>query len=280
MLLPPETQAEASPLTNLHARHGNSPGKHGELIVDGKRLETLAYPPAAGKPTIVMLHEGLGSVSMWRGFPEQLASTTNCGALVYSRYGHGRSDALREPRTVEFMHHEAEVVLPELLNRAEIDHPILLGHSDGASICILHAAAFPEIPRAIILEAPHVFVEDLTISSIAKIREEYGKSALRAKLARHHQHADEMFHGWADIWLNSTFRKWNIEQRLDAVRCPVLVIQGQEDEYGTAAQVAAIERRVAYPETLMLPNCGHSPHRDQPHAMLEASAKFVEKIAQ
>jgi pimeloyl-ACP methyl ester carboxylesterase len=176
------------------------------------------------------------------------------------------------------MRHEAEVVLPELLSFAGVRHPILLGHSDGASICILYSAAFPEIPRAVILEAPHVFVEDLTIDSIAKIREEYGKSGLRAGLARHHQHADEMFHGWTDIWLSPPFRKWNIEQRLDAVRCPVLVIQGHEDEYGTAAQVAAIERRVAHRETLMLSNCGHSPHRDQPPATLEAIAKFVAKI--
>jgi pimeloyl-ACP methyl ester carboxylesterase len=278
MLLRRQTQPEATPLAKVPAQYGESPGKHEEWIVDGKRLEILAYPPATGKPTIVMLHEGLGSVSMWRDFPEHLARTTNCGVLVYSRYGHGHSDALREPRTVEFMHDEAEVGLPELLKLAGVHHPILLGHSDGASICILHAAAFPEIPRAVILEAPHVFVEEVTISSIAKIREEYGKSDLRAKLARHHQHPDEMFHGWTDIWLNPKFRKWNIEQCLDEVRCPVLVIQGHEDEYGTAAQVAAIERRVSYQETLMLSNCGHSPHRDQPQTTLEAIARFVGKI--
>jgi pimeloyl-ACP methyl ester carboxylesterase len=278
MLLRRQTQPEAKPLAKVPAQYGESPGKHEEWIVDGKHLEILAYPPPAGKPTIVMLHEGLGSVSMWRDFPEQLAGITNCGVLAYSRYGYGRSDALREPRTVEFMHHEAEIVLPDLLKQAGIEHPILLGHSDGASICILHAAAFPEIPRAVILEAPHVFVEEVTISSIAKIREEYGKSHLRAKLARHHQHPDEMFHGWTDIWLNPSFRKWNIEQRLAEVRCPVLVFQGHGDEYGTAAQVAALERRVAHHETLMLPNCGHSPHRDQPNATLEAIAKFVRKI--
>jgi pimeloyl-ACP methyl ester carboxylesterase len=255
-------------------------GEHrDEVIVNGKRLETLAYPATGDRPTIVMLHEGLGSVSMWKDFPEQLARATRCGVLAYSRYGHGKSERLREKRSVEFMHHEATVALPALLERLGIQRPILLGHSDGASICILYAATFPaSSPQALILEAPHVFVEDLAVQSIAKIRTAYETTDLPDKLARHHDHADETFWGWNDIWLDPAFRSWNIEDRLDSIRCPLLAIQGHEDEYGTPAQVEAIKRRVPNAQTLMLPNCGHSPHRDQPEATLQAISQFMLKL--
>jgi pimeloyl-ACP methyl ester carboxylesterase len=250
----------------------------GEVIVDGNRLETLAYPAIRGRPTIVMLHEGLGSVSLWKDFPERLARATGGGVLAYSRYGHGKSDGLREKRSVDFMHHEGTVVLPVLLERLGIQRPILLGHSDGASISIIYAAASPECPRALILEAPHLFVEDLTVQSIEKIGMAYETTGLREKLARHHDHADEMFWGWNNIWVDPAFRAWNIEDRVDAVRCPLLVIQGNEDEYGTLAQIAAIKRRLPGAETLTLSNCGHSPHRDQPEALLEAISQFMLKV--
>ncbi len=250
-----------------------------EVIVHGTRLETLSYAAMGDAPTIVMLHEGLGSVSMWKDFPEQLARATHCGVLTYSRYGHGKSDRLREARPVEFMHHEATIALPALLERVGIQRPILLGHSDGGSICLVHAATFPASPRALILEAPHVFVEDRTVQSIAKIRAAYTTTDLPQKLARHHDHADETFFGWNDIWLDPAFRSWNIEDQLGAIRCPLLVIQGTEDEYGTLAQVDAIKRRVPQAETLVLANCGHSPHRDQPTATLQAISQFVEKLA-
>ncbi len=250
----------------------------GELIVDGTRLETLSYPALGDTPTIVMLHEGLGSVSMWKDFPEQLARATRCGVLAYSRYGHGKSDRLREPRPVEFMHDEATVTLPALLERLGIQRPILLGHSDGGSICLIYAAAFPASPRALILEAPHVFVEDLTVQSIAKIRFAYKTTDLPQKLARHHDYADETFWGWNDIWLDPAFQRWNIEDRLSSIRCPLLVIQGLEDEYGTLAQVEAIKRGAPHAQTLVLSNCGHSPHRDQPTATLEVISQFVRKL--
>ena len=249
-----------------------------EVVVDGKRLETLSYAPIGANPTIVMLHEGLGSVSMWKDFPEQIARATRCGVLAYSRYGHGKSDRLREPRPVEFMHHEATVVLPSLLEQLGIQRPILLGHSDGASIAIIYAATSLANPQALILAAPHVFVEDLTVLSIAKIRTAYRTTELPAKLARHHDHAEEMFWGWNDIWLDPEFRGWNIEDCLDSIRCPVLTIQGEEDEYGTLAQVDAIKRRVPHAQTLVLSNCGHSPHRDQPTATLQAISQFVRKL--
>lgn len=255
-------------------------GRRGEVVVDGRRLETLAFDGAAARPPIVMLHEGLGSVSMWRDFPERVAEGTGCGVVVYSRYGHGASDALAGPRRVDFMHHEATVVLPGLLEALAIERPILLGHSDGGSICLIYAAMASSEPRALILEAPHAFVEELTVRSIAKIREVYASTDLRVRLGRHHAHVDEMFRGWNDIWLKPEFREWNIEDRLAGVRCPILVIQGVDDEYGTMEQVEAIRRGVmqAPVETLLLPECGHSPHRDRGQQTLEAIVEFVKTL--
>lgn len=243
--------------------------------VNGKRLETLLYRPAGASTTVVLLHEGLGSVAMWKDFPEQLARTTGCGVLVYSRYGHGKSERLAEKRSADFMHHEAKVVLPELLRQFEIERPILLGHSDGGSIALIYAGTWPAQVRALILEAPHVFVEDLGIRSIAAIRELYEASDLPKKLARYHDYADETFRGWNDIWLDPQFRGWNIEEYLAEISCPTLVIQGEDDEYGTLAQVQTIQRRMPSTQTLILPRCGHSPHRDQPGLTLDAISKFV-----
>ena len=243
--------------------------------VNGKRLETLLYPPAGANTTIVMLHEGLGSVAMWKDFPERVAEATGCGVLAYSRYGHGKSDRLAEKRGADFMHHEAKVVLPELLRQFEIQRPILLGHSDGGSIALIYAGTWPEQVRALILQAPHVFVEDLTIRSITAIRRLYESSDLPKKLARYHGHVDETFRGWNDIWLDPDFRNWNIEEYLAAITCPTLVIQGEDDEYGTRAQVETIQRRVPATQSLILPRCGHSSHRDQPSLTLGAISKFI-----
>ena len=250
------------------------------VTVDGKRLETLRYSPHGNKRTIVMLHEGLGSVSMWKDFPGQLAKSTGCGVLAYSRYGHGQSERLAEKLSVDFMRHEAQVVLPELLERCEIEAPILVGHSDGGSISIIYAGTALQRPAALVLEAPHVFVEDLSVSSISKIRAAYETTDLRQKLARYHDHVDETFWGWNDIWLDLRFRSWNIEEYLNAIHCPVLVIQGENDEYGTLAQVEAIKARLPNTETLVLPECGHSPHRDQAARTLAAISKFVRSVAE
>jgi len=173
------------------------------------------------------------------------------------------------------MHHEATVALPGLLEALHIERPVLLGHSDGGSIALIYAARASAQPRALILEAPHVFVEDVTVESIAKIRDAYASTDMRTKLGRHHDHIDEMFLGWTKIWLDQKFRDWNIVEELRKVRCPVLVIQGTDDEYGTMAQVAAIRRGVKDTETLLLPECGHSPHRDQPEATMEAILGFL-----
>ena len=256
-------------------------GQRSEAIVDGRRLEVLEYRAAdggSGRPAIVMLHEGLGSISMWRDFPERLATATRGRVLAYSRYGHGRSDAVSEPRTVEFMHHEGEVVLPELLQRFGVRSPVLLGHSDGGSIALLYAAARPDAVKALILEAPHVFVEDLTVKSIRSLRDAYEGAGLREKLARHHEHPDQMFRAWTGIWLDAAFHSWNIKDRLKAIRCPLLLIQGEDDRYGTRAQLDAISSGVATAEVRILPDCGHSPHRDQPETVLAAITGFVNRL--
>ncbi len=254
--------------------------QRGEVVVDGKRLETLWVEPAdKACTTIVMLHEGLGSVALWKDFPQRLASRTGCGVLAYSRYGHGGSDKLLEKRPVQFMHHEGEVVLPELLDKLGVAKPVLLGHSDGGSISLIFAGKYPERPRALILEAPHVFVEDLSVASITEAKVAYMTTDLPRKLGRYHQHVDETFWGWNDIWLDPEFRSWNIEEYLPAMRCPILCIQGEEDEYGTIAQVEAIKAQVPATEVLMLPNCKHSPHRDQSEATLERMAEFVAEVA-
>lgn len=255
------------------------PQKSGEVTVDGKRLDTLWLEPRDARgTTIVMLHEGLGSIALWRDFPSRVAERTGCGVLVYSRYGHGNSDKLAEKRPVEFMHHEGEVVLPELLGKLGIANPILLGHSDGGSIALIFAGRYPQRPRALILEAPHVFVEDRSLASIAAAKARYESTDLRSRLGCYHEHVDATFWGWNNIWLEPNFRAWNIESYLQSIRCPVLCIQGEEDEYGTSAQVETIRERVPGTELLILPRCKHSPHRDQQEVTLEKMAEFVAKV--
>jgi pimeloyl-ACP methyl ester carboxylesterase len=246
-----------------------------DFVVDGRRLATSFVPGADGRPTIVFLHEGLGSISLWRAFPERVRARTGCGTFVYSRYGYGTSDPLASPRDPSYMHHEAFVVLPELLRAAMIERPVLFGHSDGASIALLAASRHPDLARALVLEAPHAFVEDVSIASIAAAKTAYETTDLRAKLARHHADVDGAFWGWNDIWLDPAFRDWNIEADVARVRVPVLVIQGEDDEYGTLAQVRAIEARALNVTTLVLQRCAHSPHRDQPEAVLDAVAAFL-----
>lgn len=239
----------------------------------------------AGAPTLVLLHEGLGCVRMWRDFPERLAQATGCGVFVYSRAGYGGSDAIELPRPLDYMEHEAQHVLPEVLAAAGLDAPVLFGHSDGGSIALLyasHAARNPALPacRGLILEAPHVFCEEVSVQSIARARDAYEHGDLRARLQRHHQvNVDVAFWGWNRAWLDPGFRAWNIERSLPGVRVPVLLIQGEEDEYGTAAQLRAIERGTAAPvETHLLAACGHAPHREKPEQTLSLSADFVARL--
>jgi len=255
----------------------------GILTFDGRAIEyrfagadplsALAMVPARN---IVMLHEGLGSTSMWRDFPDRLAAATRARVLVYSRIGYGRSTPLAQARQVDYMHEEARTWLPAILDRLGIARPVLFGHSDGASIALIHAASTASKARAVIALAPHVKVEDLTAASIEKARSAY--STIRERLARYHADVDSAFWGWNRIWLDPAFRSWNIEALLPAIRCPVLCIQGRNDEYGTLEQIASIARALPGTNTVELADCRHSPHRDQPEAVLDAAREFIERL--
>ncbi len=252
----------------------------GFLDADGRRLE-YRWIAARNRrlPPLVFLHEGLGSVSLWRDVPDALAAATGAGALVYSRAGYGASDPVPLPRPVRYMHDEGLETLPAVLDAAGFERAVLVGHSDGASIAIIHAGGAPDRARVagLILEAPHVFCEDLSVTSIDQARVAYETTDLRARLQRHHgDNVDVAFWGWNRVWLDPAFRHWNIEEYLPRITAPTLVIQGADDEYGTAAQYEAVARQVAGPcEVRVLPRCGHSPHRDQRDASLEAMRAFV-----
>jgi pimeloyl-ACP methyl ester carboxylesterase len=233
-----------------------------------------------GKPALVFLHEGLGSIRQWRDFPAQLSAATGCRALVYDRYGYGQSDVLQETRrTVRFMHDEALVSLPEILSELEVRNPILVGHSDGASIALIHAGAGHAV-RGVVAMAPHVFIEPPCLRSIDKAKENFENTDLAARLGRYHRDARKTFYGWADVWLEPQFKGWDIRaDYLPGVHCPVLAIQGHDDEYGTMAQLDEIERRVSGPcELLKLDNCGHAPFRDQPEKVLRKTDGFIRQF--
>jgi pimeloyl-ACP methyl ester carboxylesterase len=250
------------------------------VVAGGHRLEYAWFGEATeDRARIVMLHEGLGSLALWREFPQRLADATGCSVLAYSRYGYGESDPLTAPRRVDFMHDEALRTLPELLDALAIRTPILLGHSDGGSIALIHAASAGRPVAAVVALAPHVFVEAYGLASIAEARRAYLDGDLRSKLARYHADVDGAFWGWNDIWLHPDFTAWNIEPLLPRIACPVLAIQGLEDEYGTMEQLDRIERSTRNVSRLELQGCGHSPHRDQPDAVLAATADFLARQA-
>jgi pimeloyl-ACP methyl ester carboxylesterase len=243
--------------------------------VRGKFIEAQRIGPDRG-PSLVFLHEGLGSLGLWRDFPQKLSAATGLGAFIYSRAGYGQSDPAPLPRPVRYMHDEAEL-LPEILKAAGIDDPILVGHSDGASIAILYAGA-GGAARALILEAPHVFAEESGLQSIARMRDQYLQTDLKGRLARWHKNVEAAFWGWNRPWLDPEFRRWNIEESLPRIAAPVLVVQGEQDEYGTGKQVESIQSKAKGPvETMMLAQCGHSPHRDQPERTLQGMADFLRR---
>lgn len=240
------------------------------------RIEHAWIAGDAKAPLIVFLHEGLGSVSMWRDFPQRLCAAAGCRGLVYSRPGYGRSTprAPDERWLNDFMHRQAFEVLPALLQALKVtEPPWLLGHSDGGSIALLHATRHPV--AGTIVMAPHILVEDLSITSIEGARTAYETTDLRQRLGRHHADPDSAFWGWNGIWLDPAFRAWSIEEEIGAVRGPLLAMQGLDDEYGTLEQIRGIQRRVPQTQLLEIPQCGHSPHRDQPEAVIRAVTAFI-----
>ena len=237
----------------------------------------------AAAPLLVFLHEGLGSASMWKDFPARLCDAGGFRGLVYSRPGYGRSTPRRhdERWRPEYMHEQAREVLPRFLEAAGVDAaaepPWLFGHSDGASIALIFAATYPSAAAGLVLLAPHIFVEDLSVHSITQAKHAYASADLRSRLARHHADVDSAFWGWNDVWLDPAFRQWNIEGLLPSIRVPVLAMQGHNDEYGTMAQLEELAARVPQASLLKLDDCAHSPHRDRPEAVIAATIGFISR---
>jgi pimeloyl-ACP methyl ester carboxylesterase len=253
------------------------------LVVDDVRLhaEQLAPPRADGGPVLVLLHDSLGSVRLWRDFPERVAEATGLGVLAYDRRGHGASDPFdAEVRTPAYLHDEA-AVLERVLGAAGVESAVLFGHSDGGSIALLAAALHPRRVRAVITEAAHVFVEERTLAGIREAQRAIETGNLLSRLERHHgDKAGPLAAAWIDTWLSPAFRDWNIEAELRRIRCPVLAFQGSEDEYGTEAQVHAITQGVAGPSrSVIFPGLRHTPHREDPDTVLGLVAEYVADAA-
>lgn len=252
----------------------------GRLGAGGRQLEYACFGPEPGDAaTLVLLHDGLGCVALWRDFPERLAVATGLGVLVYSRAGYGTSEPEPLPRPLDFQTQEAHV-LSDVLEAAGIRRAILLGHSDGATMAAIHAGSLPTPRvRGLILIAPHFFVEAMGIAEIARAREAFETGDLAARLARYHMRPEVAFRSWADCWLDPGFADWNVADALDYIRVPILAIQGEDDQYGTLAQIAEVETRAYCPvETLILPGCRHNPHLEQPDKVLESITMFVARL--
>ncbi|WP_315717133.1 MULTISPECIES: alpha/beta hydrolase [unclassified Bradyrhizobium] len=251
---------------------------NGFLTIDSADLEyRLIGPQPSDAPCIVLLHEGLGSVGLWGDFPDKLQQATGVSVFVYSRAGYGASSPVSLPRPLDYMQREARDVLPKLLDQIGFQRGLLVGHSDGASIAAIYGGSHADHRLdGIVLIAPHVVVEDISVSSIAAIKTTYETTELRTKLSRWHKDVDNAFYGWNDAWLDPAFRAWDITGDLAYIRVPVAVIQGVDDQYGTIRQVEIIQEECYCPvEVTMLPNTGHSPHREAPDATLRVIAEFA-----
>jgi pimeloyl-ACP methyl ester carboxylesterase len=237
-------------------------------------LEILDLPGGDDRPPLVLLHEGLGSVGLWRTFPQRLHDRTGRRLIAFSRHGHGHSGPPARPRTPAFFHEEALEVLPRLLERLAISEPVLVGHSDGASIALIHAANHPV--SSVVLLAPHVFVEEVTVREIRGTRDAFADGDLRARMARHHDDPDAAFRGWCDVWLDPAFREWTLDQEAGRLDAPALLIQGADDPYGSLAQIDRIQARATGPvQRLVLPG-GHSPHLEHEAAVVDAIDAFLD----
>lgn len=255
--------------------------ENGRLTTGGKTLEYACFGPAPDKaPTLVLLHEGLGAVALWRDFPQALAEATGFGVFAYSRAGHGQSDPADLPRPLDYMTREAVDVLPQVLDAIGFQRGVLVGHSDGATISTIYAGNVSDLRvRALVLMAPHFFTEEVGLAEIAKAKLAYDAGELRDKLAKYHRDPDNAFHGWNDSWLNPGFKDWNVADAIDYLRIPVLAVQGQDDQYGTLAQIHEVESRSYAPvETLILDECRHSPHLDQPGRVVSGIVDFCARL--
>lgn len=267
---------------NDTAHRAAGPVHHPPHFVEagGHRLEYVDIPAHhAQRPPLLFLHEGLGSVALWRDFPAQVAAATGCRTVVYSRYGFGRSSPRREPYTPSFMHDEAFIILPEMRAKLAIEHPVLIGHSTGASMALIHASMDKSDVAGLVLMAPLTFVEEFNLDSIRRAKDVYRTTDLREKLARYHDDVDDVFWGWNNIWLNPDFKSWRIEDDLPGIRCPMMAILGDDDEYSTPAQIEMIQRKAVHAASfdfLKLADCRHSPHRDQPAIVIEAITRFID----
>ncbi|MBM3491558.1 MAG: alpha/beta hydrolase [Alphaproteobacteria bacterium] len=247
------------------------------LLVAGRRLECAWFGEPGGGPPLVLLHEGLGSLAQWRDFPSALAAATGLPVFAHSREGYGGSDPCALPRPIAYMHAEAQR-LPEVLEAAGIGRHLLYGHSDGASIALIHAASPATTGLlGLLLEAPHVITEPIGLAAIARMRVAYTSGDLRQRLARHHGvNVDCAFRGWAEAWLDPRFAEWDLRPLLSAIVQPVLLLQGEADEYGSPAQLAAIAGRVSGPcRSVLLPDCGHAPHRQRQADVLRQVVEFL-----
>ena len=253
----------------------------GVLDVGAQRLEyRMIGPRPDSAPTLVVLHEGLGSVGLWGDFPAQLAAATGAGVFVYSRAGYGKSSPVALPRPLDYMQREALDVLPKLLEAIGFRRGLLVGHSDGASIATIYAGSVQDHRiRGLVLIAPHFFVEDVSVTSIAQARDAYARTDLREKLARWHADVDNAFRGWNDAWLDPDFRRWDITEMLAYVRVPMLIVQGEADQYGTERQIAVAQEECYCPvDVALLPNARHAPHREAPDLTLNIIGDFVNRL--
>lgn len=250
------------------------------LVIGDVRLECQWWGlEQSGKPTLVLLHEGLGCVALWRDFPKRLAEISGCPVFAYSRRGYGQSDPAVLPRPIDYMRREALYTLPNVLDEIGLEKGILIGHSDGASIAAIHAGEVADRRiSGIVLIAPHFFTEPEGLDSIADAKVAFENGNLRNKLSKYHDDVDNAFHGWNDAWLNPDFQHWNIEYAVDGIAVPVLAVQGRNDAYGTLAQIETIDRLPSTQVTkVVIDDCGHSPHVEKPEALLQAISDFLFK---
>jgi len=253
----------------------------GAVIVEGKRLEYRCIGPAPeDAPTLVLLHEGLGCVALWRDFPQKLADVTGLGVFVYSRAGYGQSDPVELPRPLDFMTREAVDVLPRVLDAMGIGKAVLIGHSDGASIAAIHGGQVRD-PRiaGLVLMAPHFFTEEMGLTEIAKTREVYEQTDMAQRMGKYHRNPDNAFRGWNGVWLDPDFKSWNIAGVIDTIAVPVLALQGRDDQYGTLTQIDVIRDRIRAPlDVAILDDCRHSPQFEQPGQTLATVTDFVARL--